>query len=163
MDGVVNPTDIQPILDALGEFDALDPLYDAVEDIRADVDAIREVTDSEAILTETAGQITTDATEQTIYINNAPAGVFRPVCVKIDFTNQTATETVVIKTYYRISPTVGANLILQDTVTYAGVVSPELINIDLEPNRFGVAVTMQNTAIGTHRTYDWEVHYEEAP
>jgi len=136
----------------------IDALCDAILE---DTMAIREVTDSEAILTETAGQILTDATEQTIYIANAPAGVFRPICVKIDFTNQTATETVVIRTYYQIAP--GGALVLQDTVTYAGVVSPELINIDLEPNRYGVWVSIQNTLIGTHRTYDWEVFYSEAP
>ena len=75
--------------------------------------------------------------------------------------NQTAAETVVLRLYYQINPT-GA-LVLQDAVTYAGVTSPELINIDFEPNRYGIAVTLQNTAIGTHRTYDWEVFYEEAP
>lgn len=137
-------------------------IIDAICDaILEDTIAIREVTDAEAILTETSGQITTDATEQTIYIANAPAGVFRPICVKIDFTNQTATETVDIKTYYKIA--VGGAFVLQDLVTYAGVTSPELINIDLEPNRYGVWVSIQNTAIGTHRTYDWEVFYEEAP
>lgn len=137
-------------------------IIDAICDsILEDTVAIREVTDSEAILTETSGQITTDATEQTIYIANAPAGVFRPVCVKIDFTNQTATETVVIRTYYKIA--VGGAFALQDLVTYAGVVSPELINTDLEPNRYGVWVSIQNTVIGTHRAYDWEVFYKEAP
>ncbi len=133
----------------------------SLQAVQVDVDAIREVTDSEAILTETAGQITTTAAEQNVYVAIAPAGIFRPVCLKIDFTNQTAAETVVLRTYYQINPT-GA-LVLQDTVTYVGVVSPELINIDLEPNRYGVAVTIQNTAIGTHRAYDWEVFYEEAP
>ncbi|GAI66579.1 unnamed protein product, partial [marine sediment metagenome] len=55
---------------------------------------------------------------------------------------------------------VGGNLILQDTVTYTGVVSPELINIDLEPNRYGVQVTIEHT-VGTNQAYDWEVFYEE--
>jgi len=136
----------------------IDALCDAILE---DSGAIREVTDSEAILTETSGQITTDGTEQDVYVNIAPAGVFRPVCFKIDMTNQTATETVVLRTYYQINPTGG--LVLQDTVTYAGVVSPELISVDLEPNRYGVAITIQNTAVGTHRAYDWEVFYEEAP
>jgi len=136
----------------------IDALCDAILE---DTGAIREVTDSEAILTETSGQITTTAAEQDVYINAAPAGVFRPVCFKIDMTNQTATETIVLRTYYQIVP--GGALVLQDTVTYAGVVSPELINVDLEPNRYGVAITLQNTAIGTHRAYDWEVFYEEAP
>jgi len=132
-----------------------------VDAIEEDVNAIREVTDSEAILTEVAGCITTDGTEQDVYINLAPAGIHRPICFKINMTNQTATETVVLRTYYQINPT-GA-LVLQDTVTYAGVVSPELINVSLEPNRYGIAVTLQNTAIGVHRAYDWEVFYEEAP
>jgi len=133
------------------------------DEIYEDTDAIREVTDAEPVLEETGGSLTTTGAEQTIYINNAPAGVFRPVCVKIDFTNQTVTETTVLKTYYRISPVGGSALILQDTVTYVGVVSPKLINIDLEPNRYGVRVSIQNTAIGTHRAYDWEVFYEVHP
>jgi len=133
-----------------------------LEDVGEDVNAIREVTDAEPVLEETGSQLTTDGNVQTIYINNAPAGVFRPICVKIDFTNHTVTETVVLRTYYRISPDVGAALILQDEVTYVGVVSPELINIDLEPNRYGIEVTIEKTA-GTNRAYDWEVFYEVHP
>jgi len=161
---VHNPASLFPILDLIGDFEDIEETLAAIsEKILEDTEAIREVTDSEAILTEIAGEITTTAAEQNIYVAVAPAGIFRPVCLKIDFTNQTATETVVLRTYYRISPVAGALLILQDTVTYAGVVSPELINIDLEPNRYGVAVTIQNTAVGTHRAYDWEVFYSEAP
>ena len=154
-EGLQNPYDDTDLIALIVIIDAL------CDAILEDTGAIREVTDSEAILTETGGSITTDGTEQNVYMNVAPAGVFRPVCVKIDMTNQTATETVVLRTYYQINPA-GA-LVLQDTVTYAGVVSPELINIDLEPNRYGVAVTIQRTVIGVDRVYDWEVHYEEAP
>ncbi len=154
-EGIDNPLDETEIL---ADIAAVQVVVDANQE---DVNAIREVTDSEAILTEVAGQITTDGTEQNVYVNVAPAGVFRPICVKIDMTNQTATETVVLRTYYQIA--LGGALVLQDTVTYAGVVSPELINIDLEPNRYGIAVTIQNTVIGTHRAYDWEAFYEEAP
>ncbi len=152
---VHNPYDDTYLLSLIVIIDAL------CDEILEDTVAIREVTDSEAILTETSGDILTDGTEQNVYINLAPAGVHRPICFKIDMTNQTAAETVVLRTYYQINPT-GA-LVLQDTATYAGVTSPELINVDLEPNRYGVAITLQNTAIGTHRTYDWEVFYEEAP
>ena len=154
-EGICNPLDETEILADLAAIQI------DVDAILEDTDAIREVTDAEPVLTETAGQITTTAAEQNVYVAVAPAGVFRPICLKIDMTKQTATETVVLRTYYQIAP--GGALVLQDTVTYAGVVSPELINIDLEPNRYGVAVTIQNTAIGTHRAYDWEVFYEEAP
>ncbi|KKM05732.1 hypothetical protein LCGC14_1751130 [marine sediment metagenome] len=118
---------------------------------------IKTVTDAIPTLTETGDTLTADGTEQDVYINNAPSGLFRPICVKIDFTAHTGTETVTLKVYYRIKS--GGNMILQDEVEYAGLVSPELINIELEPNRYGVQVTLQKTA-GANRDYDWEVFYE---
>ena len=136
----------------------IDALCDAILE---DTGAIREVTDSEAILTEEAGQITTDGTEQTVYTAEAPAGIFDPRTFKIDMTNQTAAETVDIKVYYRIA--VGGNMILQSDTTFAGAQDPDLKLISLEPNRYGIRITIQNTAVGVHRAYDWEVFYEEAP
>jgi hypothetical protein len=111
-----------------------------------------------AILTsaETGGTVTTDGTEQDVYRVETPAGVFEPLKVKIDFTNQTAGETVVVKTYYRIKS--GGNLIKEDETTFAGVQDPQLKPIDLEPNRYGLKVTMQRTA-GVARDYDWEALY----
>ncbi len=139
------------------------PVTAEVADIRINTDlipAIRAITDTEPILEETGGTLTTDGTEQNVYVNEAPSGVYRPVCVKIDFTNHTATETVVLRAYYRIAPSGG--YIQQDPVTYLGVVDPELINIDLEPNRYGIKITIEKTA-GTNRDYDWEAFYEVAP
>ena len=108
-------------------------------------------------LTETGATITTDGTIQTIYINNAPAGVFEPKTIQIDFTNQTATETVIIREWYRIKS--GGGYIEKDNVTFAGVQSPLLKNVILEDNRFGVKVTIEKTG-GTNRDYVWEVFYE---
>ena len=136
----------------------IDALCDAILE---DTDAIREVTDSEAILTEVAGQITTDGNEQVLYTEETPAGIFEPRTCKIDMTNQTAAETVDIRVYYRIIA--GGNMILQSNTTFAGAQDPDLINIELEPNRYGIRITIQNTAVGVHRAYDWEVFYEEAP
>lgn len=119
--------------------------------------AIKAVTDALAVLTEAGATVTTDGTEQDVYINNAPSGIFLPIMVKIDFTNHTATETIILRTYYRIKT--GGNYIQQDAITYVGVVSPELINIRLEPNRFGIKTTIEKTA-GTNRDYDWEAAYE---
>ncbi|GAG53559.1 unnamed protein product, partial [marine sediment metagenome] len=136
------------------------PVIAEVADIRINTDAIRAITDAEPILEETGGTLTTDGTEQNVYVNEAPSGVYRPVCVKIDFTNQTVTETVVLRTYYRITP--GGGYVQQDPVTYLGVVDPALINVDLEPNRYGIKVTIAKTA-GTNRAYDWETFYKVAP
>lgn len=109
------------------------------------------------VTSETGGEhTTTDNAEHDIYINFAPAGVFEPLKVMIDFTNQLAASIVVIRTYYRIRA--GGDLILKDEVTFAGLISPELINVELEPNRFGIQVTMQRTA-GVDIAYDWEVLY----
>ena len=126
--------------------------------IQSDVTDIKATTDALPVLTETGGTLTTDGTEQLVYVNEVPLGIFRPICVKIDCTNHTATETIVLRTYYRITAGAAAP-ILQDTVTYIGLVAPALINIDLEPNRFGIRVTMEKTA-GTNRDYDWEAFYK---
>ena len=147
MGGVHNPPD-------------LTTLEAAITAIQEDVDAIREVTDSEAILTQVAGEITTDGTEQTIYTEEAPAGIFRPVCAKVDFTNHTAGETVILRLYYRIAP--GGAFVRQDATTFAGVPVDLLIHTDFEPNRYGIRFTIEKTA-GANRAYDWEVFYEEAP
>lgn len=147
MGGVHNPPD-------------LTTLEATIAAVQEDVDAIREVTDSEAILTEVGGQITTDGTEQTIYTEEAPAGIFRPVCAKVDFTNHTAGETVILRLYYRIAP--GGAFVRQDATTFAGVPVDLLIHTDFEPNRYGIRFTIEKTA-GANRAYDWEVFYEEAP
>jgi len=149
------------LLIALGDMSVtIDAILVDTTAIEIAVNAIKAQTDGLPVLTETGGTITTDGNVQDLYINNAPGGIFRPICVKIDFTNHTAGETVVITTNYRIKAAGG--LTLQDTVTYAGVPASPLININLEPNRFGIRVTIQKTA-GANRDYDWEVFYEVVP
>lgn len=122
--------------------------------------AVVALSDSLLTLTETGGTVTTDGTEQNVYINNAPSGVYTPKIFKIDFTNQTAGETVVLRVYYRIKS--GGDLIKQTldaTYTYAGVQDPLLVNLDLEDNRYGVKVTIEKTG-GANKAYDWEVVYK---
>ena len=109
------------------------------------------------VTTETGGTLTTDGNEQDVYINNAPAGIYAPLQVLIDFTAHTAGETLVVKTYYRIKS--GGNLIKHTEVTYAGLQDPLLINTVLRKNRYGVRVTAHLTA-GANRDYDWEVVYD---
>ena len=127
-----------------------------VVQLAENVVSIMAVTDGLETLTQTGGSLTTDGTEQTIYVNESPAGVFRPITVKIDFTAHTGTETLVVRTYYRIAD--GGAYIQQDEATYIGVIDPLLLNITLEPNRYGVKVTIEKTA-GTNRAYPWEAMY----
>lgn len=130
--------------------------------LEVDVDAIRAITDSEPILEETGGTITTDGTEQTIYINNGPAGILKPVSMAIDFTAHTAGETVVVRTYYRIFGLGG--LIKHTEATFAGAQDPDLLTFDMQdlPNRFGFQITIEKTA-GANRAYPWEFYQEVAP
>ena len=119
--------------------------------------AVDELKASHLILTETGDTLTTDGTEQNVYINDAPSNLFAPRGLFIDFTNHTAGETVVIREYYRIKT--GGNYIKADEATYAGVPDPLLVYVALKDNRFGVKVTIEKTA-GTNRAYDWEVTYK---
>ena len=109
-------------------------------------------------LTETGGTITTDGALQSLYINNAPAGVFQPRKLLIDFTNHVAGDTMIIRTYYRINPT-GGLLIKQDEETIIGVQDPAIITIDLEDNRYGYEITIEKT-VGANLTYDWQIIYK---
>lgn len=103
---------------------------------------------------ETGGTLTADGTEQNIYINNTPAGIFEPLIANIDCTNMAAGDVTILRAYYRIAA--GGNLRKKDEVTLNGAQDPALKNIILEPNRYGIQVTLEQTA-GTNRDYDWEV------
>ena len=129
-----------------------------VTNILALVTLIEAVTSALPTLSETGGTVTTDGTEQNVYVNAAPLGEYNPICVTINCTAQTAGETIVVRLYYDNAPG-GAGAILVDEVIYAGVISPEMIIIDLDPNRYGVWVTIERTA-GVARAYLWDVHYE---
>ena len=165
-DGVRNPADLTDVEEQLDDIEDRLILIDAdliiidneVGQVHTVVNAIQAMTDSLPILTETGGTVTTDGTEQNVYINATPDGVYKPICVTINCTAQTAGETIIIRLYYDNAPG-GAGLILVDEVTYAGLISPEMLIIDLDPNRYGVLVTIEKTG-GTNRDYPWEVFYE---
>lgn len=118
------------------------------------VEAIFDLVNAILITSETGGTVTTDGTEQDIYINNAPAGVYEPLKVMIDFSNQTQAETVIIRTYYRIVN--GGALVLKDELEFSEEQDPPLKNVELEPNRFGIRVSIQRIA-GAAIAYPWEV------
>ena len=121
----------------------------------ATLDATFDLANAILVLTETGGTITTDGTEQDVYINDAPAGEFEPRKVVIDLSDLAGGETAIVRTYYRIKS--GGDLKLKGApVNFAGVQAEPLKNIELEPNRFGISVTIEGSA-GV--VCDWEVHY----
>jgi len=129
-----------------------------LEIVDANVDTIEAVTSALPTLSETGGTVTTDGTEQNVYVNATPLGVYNPICVKINCTAHTAGETIIIRTYYDIEPG-GAGAIAEDILTFAGAIDPPMITVALDPNRYGVWVTIEKTA-GANRAYIWEAFYE---
>ena len=121
---------------------------------------ILATTNALPILEETGGTFTTDGNIQNLYINNAPTGVYRPVSLNIDLSNHTAAETIQFVTSYR--NVAGGALVARDTLPLVGALTSPSIDIDLEPNRFGIQVTAQLTAGGNY-ALTWEVFYEVAP
>lgn len=108
-------------------------------------------------LEETGGTVTTDGNEQTIYINDAPAILYRPVALYVDLTAMDTNDDVTVKVYYRLKA--GGDYILHTQEDYADNVSPDLKIIPLYPNRFGIKITVQETA-GVHNDIDWGIIYE---
>jgi len=109
------------------------------------------------VTTETGGTLTTDGTEQTVYTNATPAGVFEPLSLLINCTNLALGETIVIRTFAQINPA-GA-LIPEDEQTFAGPCDARyrLKEIVLKPNRFGYEVTLEQTGGAVGVNYDWSV------
>ena len=165
MTGIHNPADVTAITAGVAAIQVTQAIILAiVQDTNADleivdgnVDAIEEVTSALSTLTETGGELTTDGTLQTVYINNAPAGVYAPKWIVIDFANHTVTETVRILVSYRIAP--AGPWVIDDRETIVGVPVNAGVSIQLKENRYGVWVTMEKTA-GTNRAYDWTILYE---
>lgn len=151
-EGIHNPYDDTDLL-----IDVADIAADVIL-LQEDVTDIKAVTDAEAVLEETGGTITSVfGSEITVYRNNTPAGVFKPLIVKISMSNQTATETTMVREYYRNAD--GGALELYDWKQYVGAVTAEGITIRLDPNRFGIEVTLDLEA-GDPKAYRWDVLYE---
>ena len=128
--------------------------------VDAIADAIKAKTDAMGILTQTGGTVTTDGNEQNVYISNAPSGNFEPISVKINVTAHTATETITIKEYYRNAS--GGAWLEHDAKQYVGTIAEDEITVKLDPNRYGVKVTIKKDA-GTNRAYVWEAMYKVVP
>lgn len=110
------------------------------------------------MLAETGGTVTLTApgTEDNVYINDAPAGVFKPLLVTIDLSDLALGEVATVRTRYRIAP--GGALELKGApVIFAGVQAEPLKDIVLQPNRYGIQVTLDGT---TGVVVDWSVFYE---
>lgn len=129
------------------------------------VDQIHELVAAEFTLQETGGTLIATGAEQTLYINNNPLGCFRPVTLFVDLDNMAQGDTTVLRVYYRLKS--GGTLKIEDYQSYTGADgglanSIKLVALELYPNRFGVHITLEQTATGNgYSNYDWEVFTEE--
>jgi hypothetical protein len=113
-------------------------------------------------LQETGGVLTSDATEQVLYIRNAPISVFEPRVLFISLDDMVALDTTTIRVYYRLAA--GGALLQYDYAQYIGIDgglanSNKIIAVTLLPCRFGVEVTLE-MSVGA-ADYAWSV-VEEA-
>ena len=110
-------------------------------------------------LTETGGEVTATGllTEDNVYINNAPAGVYKPILVTIDMSDLAGGEVATVRVRNRIAAPPAALELKGAPVIFNGVQAEPLKDIELKPNRFGVQVTIEATVAVV---FPWEVHYE---
>ena len=126
----------------------------------ATVEQIQAAIAGQLVLSSTGGSLTTDGAEQTLYYDNEPLGIFAPVCLILDLDAMTATETIVVKVYHRLSDAGGLQLFQYATWAGADGSLPNSRKVDvlaLYPNRHGYRITLQLTA-GSNRAIPWELY-----
>jgi|GEM_PF-3796337 len=122
-----------------------------IEDIFDLVNAILETT-------ETGDTITTTVAEQDMYVNNTPAGVYKPLFLTLRCpATMVAGDSIVVRTYERTSSTGGLDLL--DEKQFTGVQAAPLKKIPLYPNRHGIETTIQRVD-GGDRSFIWGIIYD---
>lgn len=121
-----------------------------------------DLQNSELTLMETGGVITASGAEQTLWIESAPLGCQDARTFKVDLDNMAGGDTTVIRVYHRV--VAGGGLQQENYVSYTGADGglangSKIAVIALTPNRFGIQITLQQTA-GVNRAYTWEVFTE---
>lgn len=115
-----------------------------------------------AVLQETGGVLTSDGTEQELFVRENPDATFDPRVVYVSLDDMVALDTTNFRVYYRIAH--GGGWLQHDYAQYVGIDGGlangnKVISIDLLPNRHGVRVTLEMT-VGT-ADFAWEA-IEEA-
>jgi len=123
------------------------------------INLISALVNATLVLKETGGTLTADGTEQVLVIADPPMGNFKPTKIKVDCTNMAWGDSIILRWYERITGAPGA-WIKKDELQLDDVQVPPLKNIELEPNRHGIKVTLQQIA-GVNRNYLWEYLWED--
>lgn len=130
-------------------------VHESLVDILVNVQGIYDIVNAMLTTSETGGTLTTDGTEQNLYVNNVPIGAYKPLVLKLDTTNMAAGDIIDVKYYERAKST--GNFILQETRRFSDAQTQPLKKIPMYANRHGVRTTIQRIAGAADRAYDWEI------
>jgi len=137
----------QPRIDLLGE----DASFEAGTGTRKAL--IDRLASMEAFDTPIEGTLTADGTEQTIVLDEISGNPQRFLEGYIDLSNMASGDTVVIRYYVSLTSPVDYKKYAEET--YSGAQSLPLLYITTKPARYGIKVTLQQTA-GTYRTFKYQ-------
>ena len=101
------------------------------------------------------GTLTADGTEQIV----REATTLTKLHAYIDLTNMAAGDTTVVRQFMKIKAA-GAYVKYAEE-TYTDAQSIPLLHVIMKPAKYGLKITLQQTA-GTNRAYDWQTLKEEA-
>lgn len=122
------------------------------------LEAVFDIVDGIPVLTRVAGlhdQSDAASTEDTVVIYDSPGANWEPTHFILDLTEMEAADDIDVKISYRM--TSGGGYINETSENYSGVQAPKCKSYALLPNRFGIKVTITQTA-GTKRDWYWEFY-----
>ena len=142
------------ILERIGNTDA-DGDPSIIADLLATYGEVVSILVSRVIVSSlTAADAT--GTENELF-SHVPVGVAKPQILKINFDNMVAGDAIVMRLYYRYAS--GGGWVQEDYQPYAGIDGglangSKSISVRLDPNPYGVRVTLAQTS-GTARAFSW--------
>ena len=125
------------------------------------VDQIHAQTSAELTIQSTGGTLTTDGSEQTLYQDDEPLGIWIPEVLIIDLDDMGAGETVEVKVYHRLSDGGGLQLFQYQAWTGADGSLANSRKVDvlaLYANRHGWLISFELTA-GSNIDVPWELYF----
>ncbi|MEM2607369.1 MAG: hypothetical protein QXH97_00350 [Candidatus Bathyarchaeia archaeon] len=137
----------QPRIDLLGE----DASFEAGTGTRKTL--IDRLADVEAFDTPIEGSLTADGTEQNLILDEISGNPQRHIEGYVDLSALASGDTIVIRQYMKIAAT--GDYVKYAEETYSGAQTLPLLHIITKPARYGLKLTLQQTA-GTYRSFAYQ-------
>lgn len=137
----------QPRIDLLGE----DASFEAGTGARKSL--IDRLADIEAFDSAIEGTLTASGTEQNLVLDEVSGNPQRHLEGYVDLSNMTSGDTVIIRQYMKIAS--DGSYVKYAEETYSGAQSLPLLHIVTKPAKYGLKLTLQQTA-GTYRQFPYQ-------